>query len=140
MKWAALILLFLYSILASAQDYSERQSFDPNVKTGATSVSSDKKKDAPVADEFPEKLEYFIINDPQKVLYGNPCVEEVTHSLGFRYMLVPMTKIDGYIDEDPVWHNFKTHVKLIFKNGPFYKSKVRKAIKTCAVSSGDFVG
>ncbi len=133
-------LLVFFSFQSFGQDYSDRESFDPDRGTETTKHKGKSNFDPAKSDNYPKKLEYFLISDPKKVLYGNPCVEEVIFDLGFKYMLIPETKIDGYINEDPVWHNFKTHMKLMFKNGPFYRSKVRKAIKSCRTASGDFVG
>ena len=138
------IILFTLSIgqaMGQAQaDYSARSDFNPEESTVTKSKVKD-KFDHTKTENYPKSLDFFIIDNPQKVLYGNPCVEEVTVKMGFKYQYIPDTRAPGYVNtQDPTWHNIKTHFKMMFKNGPFYKSKVRKAIKRCKKSSGDFVG
>ena len=136
------VVTYHASMGQASEDYSARSDFDPNESTVTKKPKSKKDKfDHTKTANYPKKLDYIVIDNPAKVLYGNPCVEEVTQKMGFKYQYIPDTRAPGYVNtEDPTWHNIKTHFKLMFKNGPFYKSKVRKAIKRCRKSSGDFVG
>ena len=78
--------------------------------------------------------------DPSETLMGNECVESYTRELGFEYVYpfsspgVPRN--DLYIFANNRWNG----LRLIFKNGLFWKRRVKKRIKACRLSSGDYRG
>ncbi len=88
-----------------------------------------------------KKTKYISIykTNPTKVLYGNRCVDEYTHKMGFEYILV-MPDRDGDVDVKMVASNIGNSILLTFKNGPFWSRKVKKKIKECRQSTGDYVG
>jgi hypothetical protein len=88
-----------------------------------------------------KKAKYISIyrTNPTKVLYGNRCVDEQTHKMGFEYVLV-MPDRNGDIDVKMVASNIGNSILLTFKNGPFWSQRIKKKIKECRQSSGDFVG
>ncbi len=87
-----------------------------------------------------KKVRYLIKKDTQNTSYGNPCVIEITRSKGFEY-LVTLKGQPGYKSEvQRGFHNFGVNVSLMFRNGPFWKSGLRKKIDDCRHKSGDYVG
>jgi hypothetical protein len=75
-----------------------------------------------------------------KVLYGNPCATEVTRSFGFEY-IPAFDSADEPRNDLAIWvHNFTNSVAIAFRYGPFWKRKVKKRIRYCAETSGDFNG
>ena len=87
-----------------------------------------------------KKVRYILKKDTQNTSYGNPCVVEVTRSKGFEY-LVTLKGQPGYESElQRGFHNFGVNVSLLFRNGPFWKTGLKKKIKDCRFKSGDYVG
>lgn len=74
------------------------------------------------------------------VLFGNPCVTEVTRSYGFEYMPA-FDSPDEPRNDLAIWfHNFTTSMAITFRHGLFWKRKVKKRIRYCAETTGDFNG
>ncbi len=139
-KYLLLVFILTSFEVFSQDDLSARSAISEDIPTIATDPNRNPDKmDASKTPDFPKKIEYLLTRKPTKVLYGNPCAEEVTYKYGFIYLLNPKLDQNEFGNENAFWHNFKTHFKLMFKNGPFYKSKVRKEIRVCRESSGDFV-
>ncbi|GJM30747.1 MAG: hypothetical protein DHS20C17_33820 [Cyclobacteriaceae bacterium] len=87
-----------------------------------------------------KKIRYLLKRDTQHTSYGNPCVVEITRSKGFEY-LVTLKGQPGYESEaQRGLHNFTVNIALLFRNGPFWKSGLRKKIEDCRQKSGDYVG
>jgi len=87
-----------------------------------------------------KKIRYILKKDTQNTSYGNPCVVEITRSKGFEYM-VTLKGQPGYESEfQRGMHNFTVNVALLFRNGPFWKSGLKKKIADCRRKSGDYVG
>ena len=87
-----------------------------------------------------KKVRYILKKDTQNTSYGNPCVAEVTRSKGFEY-LVTLKGQPGYESEiQRGFHNFGVNVALLFRNGPFWKSGLKKKMEDCRFKSGDYVG
>ncbi|WP_221406531.1 hypothetical protein [Reichenbachiella sp. 5M10] len=86
------------------------------------------------------KLSYIYVDSGRRLLYGNPCALEVTHNMGFEYVLEH--RPDQTSREQ--WRRFQNNLwvktKLIFTKGPWWKSTVNKRFKECAQASGDFRG
>jgi hypothetical protein len=77
---------------------------------------------------------------PNDFLVGNNCVTEYTKTLGFEYTY-PFTQPN----EQPnhlysFFHNVHTHMRLTRRLGFGWKRKVKRRIKQCKTSSGDFRG
>lgn len=76
----------------------------------------------------------------KKVLYGNQCVNDVTHKFGFEY-IPAFDSADEPRNDLQIWsHNFFTSLGISFRHGLFWKRKVKKRIKYCVESSGDYNG
>lgn len=59
---------------------------------------------------------------------------------GFEYMPAFDSAEEPRNDLEIWAHNFFTSLSITFKKGLFWKRKVKKRIKYCAESSGDFNG
>ncbi len=73
-------------------------------------------------------------------LIGNSCVEEYTRKLGFVY-IQPFLSPEFPVKVLDQWVN-NTWVKTIvlLRKGPCWQRKLRKRIRFCRESSGDFIG
>jgi hypothetical protein len=86
------------------------------------------------------KIRYIISNNTGRTLYGNKCVEEFTSKMGFRYLAIPPGQPGNRSKFGRFIHNFGVKTVLLFRNGPFWKHKVKKRIRECRQKMGDFVG
>jgi hypothetical protein len=87
-----------------------------------------------------KRFKYLYAYNMRKVLYGNQCVNDVTHQFGYEYIPAFDSAKEPRNDLQIWFHNFFTSVGITFKHGLFWKKKVKKRIKYCAESSGDFNG
>jgi len=86
------------------------------------------------------RYRYLYAYNMKKVLYGNQCVHDVTRKFGFEY-IPAFDSAEEKRNDLEIWaHNFVTNIAITFKHGFLWKRKVRKRIKYCAESSGDFNG
>ena len=75
-----------------------------------------------------------------KYLVGNDCMVEYTRSLGFEYVAwveyphEEMGPIAFHV------YNLTSRIRLFFKAGPFWKTKVNRKLPECRRASGDFIG
>ncbi len=131
------IRLSLCVFLAGATLTSYAQDGPPS-STSNTGIG--KKSKSSEGKQRKKKIRYILKKDTQKTLYGNPCVVEVTQEKGFEY-LVQLKGQPGYESEmQRAFHNFGVNFALLFRNGPFWKSGIRKKIEACRKKSGDYVG
>jgi len=130
-KWFVLFALCLSICTLQAQD-------NPPTSTSNTGIG--KKSKSKEGRQKKEKIRYILKKDTQKTLYGNPCVVEVTRDKGFEYT-VQLKGQPGYESEmQRAFHNFGVNFALLFRNGPFWKTGIRKKIEACRSQSGDYVG
>jgi hypothetical protein len=67
-------------------------------------------------------------------------VNDVTHQFGYEY-IPAFDSAEEPRNDLEIWvHNFFTSVGITFRHGLFWKKKVKKRIRYCADSSGDFNG
>ena len=133
MKWCLLLVFLL------AMEPLIGQSTPPE---GTSNTDFDKKNrtEQKKSKSKSKKIRYIIKKDTQNTSYGNPCVAEVTRSKGFEY-LVTLKGQPGYETElQRGFHNFGVNFTLLFRNGPFWKSGLKKKIENCRFKSGDYVG
>ena len=88
-------------------------------------------------------LIYIYVDDNDEWLVGDECVMRYTGERG--YMMAPQNDFAGVVAKEVStkgvgWHNFKASFKLLFKLGPGWKSRLRRQVRQCRNSSGNFVG
>jgi hypothetical protein len=130
------LLAFVYAFL-SLLIFSVGTSFAQD-KTGATDTETkiNRKKEAPKK----RKPVYIVKNNTKGILYGNRCFLDVQRSMGFEYLVQPKGKPLNRSELGRNLHNFGIKFILCFRNGPFWKIKLKKKKKECRKLSGDFVG
>jgi len=87
-----------------------------------------------------KNLLQLIEKDTRNILYGNKCFEEFTYQLGFEYVVEPPGEPGSRSNMKRFFHNFGAKFILIFKAGPFWKSRVNKKVRECRALMGDFTG
>jgi len=79
-------------------------------------------------------------NSAKESLIGNSCVEEYTRKLGFVY-IQPYLSPEYTVKVLNQWvNNAWVKTIVLFRKGPFWQRKLRKRIRYCRESSGDFIG
>lgn len=113
-------------------------------KTGPAGLPMSSTTDFYNAEKFESKEKhrdrYLYAHNMRKILYGNPCVTEVTKAFGFEY-IPAFDSPDEPRNDLQIWaHNFVTSIAITFRHGLLWKRKVKKRIRYCAETSGDFNG
>ena len=130
-------LIFFFMLFLAIRAYSQQSTGD-DIATQAT--DSDARPDAQKMGPKKDKVSYLIKNNPTGTLYGNPCFREVSHGFGFEYLIVPAGIAPNANSLSRSMHNLGVNVKLFFRNGPFWKSRMKKKFERCKYGYGDFVG
>jgi hypothetical protein len=128
-------LLYVFFIPALAQDIPPQEG-----PTSGTDIFHKAPPKPTKEYKSSEDLLQIVKRDTKKILYGNKCFEEYTYKLGFEYVVEPFGRPESRSEVNRFFHNFGVKFILIFKSGPFWKSKVNKRIRNCRVQMGDFAG
>ena len=83
---------------------------------------------------------YWVKNTSRGLLIGNPCMEEVMDDMGFVYLVQPKGQHLNKNELQRNLHNFFAKMGIMFRNGPFWKFKLKKWRGRCGAETGDFVG
>ena len=100
------------------------------------------RKDSNKAFNKPKRKKYAFIYVPDgdKILYGNQCVLEQTHKMGFEYVVEPRKIAGSKTWKGKFLNNLWVKTKLVVTRSPFWKLILKKKIKECRNMSGDLVG
>jgi hypothetical protein len=133
-KSPILLIAGLFFMISCASQKSKKK--DPFVFSSTTDFYNAEKFEG----EQRIRFRYLYAYNMKKVLYGNQCVNDVTRKFGFEY-IPAFDSAEEKRNDLEIWaHNFMTNIAITLKHGFFWKRKVRKRIKYCAESSGDFNG
>ncbi|MEP1035013.1 hypothetical protein [Ekhidna sp.] len=100
------------------------------------------RKDSNKRANKPKRKKYALIYVPNanNILYGNLCVLEETHKMGFEYLVEPTNIAGSKTWKGKLLNNLWVKSKLVVTRSPFWKIILNKKIKKCRVLSGDLVG
>jgi hypothetical protein len=84
--------------------------------------------------------EHIVTTHLRNIGYGNKCVTEATHKLGFTYVPMPINEVERRSAFYYFIHNQATRFKITLKNGPFWQHTLKKRIKECLQITGDLTG
>lgn len=130
--------IILLSLLLSCGEVLSQGDARNNFSTQATDPHA--KPNARRMGPRQRTILFLIKNNPQGTLYGNPCFKEVSHRFGFEYLLAPVGMAPYRYNFSRSMHNLGVNVLLFFRNGPFWKLRVKKKFHECKYGYGDFVG
>lgn len=130
-----ILMISLVGVECRAQESDEIKRDLPTEKV-AFKVEDDSKANRPKK----KKIRYIIKNGTSGILYGNPCVLQVTRRMGFEYAVQTPLLPGSTIEPRRLWNNFKVKLLLTLKYGPFWKISLNKRLKECGIKSGDRVG
>lgn len=134
MNKSGFLLILCFCFLMTSKESFSQEGVATNKTDSNTSVkqSRDEKKGA---------KRYMLIyhKNTKGILYGNPCMMEVTRSMGFEYAVAPKGTKGYRTEAGRVVHNFGVKTVLFVKN-PFWKIKVNRKLKECRIKTGDYTG
>jgi hypothetical protein len=133
-KYYFFLVLLLYSLQVCAQ-------VENNLTAAPKKSSRSEKKEKPRIKtpklQVPLRI---VVTDIRNIGYGNRCVGETTQRLGFTYVPMPIQEVERRSRFHYFLHNQSVKLKMTLKNGPFWHKKLKKSIKRCLQSTGDFTG
>ena len=127
------IILLFSRIDAAGQDINEG-------KFSTQATDEDAKPDARKMGPKEEKYLYIIKDNSEGTLYGNPCFKEVSHEFHFEYLIAPKGLKPNRNNFTRDFHNLGVNIILFFRNGPFWKARMKKKFQQCKYGYGDYVG
>jgi hypothetical protein len=77
------------------------------------------------------------VRSSEQVLYGNKCAEDEAKRMGIEFVLLSKDIGYGMSESNRRWSNFKTGCRVFFKNGFFWKKRLKKRIRLCREATGD---
>ena len=83
---------------------------------------------------------HWVKKDARGLLIGNPCMEKVFRDMGFVYLVQPKGQRGNKTNFGRFTHNFFAKFGILFRNGPFWKFKLKKKRKDCRAQTGDYNG
>ena len=108
---------------------------------GDTPTTNTNPKYSPRDKDYRQKtLIHWVKPNAKGLLIGNKCMEEVTNKMGFVYLVQPQGQQGHKSEFGRLTHNFFAKIGIFFRNGPFWKFKLKKKAKECRRLTGDFVG
>ncbi len=87
-----------------------------------------------------QRSHQIVTTNLRNIGYGNRCVTEATHKLGFTYVPMPINEVERRSAFYYFMHNQAARFKVTLKSGPFWQHKLKKRIKECRRTTGDFTG
>ena len=132
----------LFSAILIATGLASFAQKDKTVREEMPTENLEMRKDSNKRVNKPKKKKYGLIYVPNadKILYGNPCVLEETHKMGFEYIVEPRNMNGSKSWKGKFLNNLWMKTKLVVTRSPFWKLILNKKIKKCREMSGDLVG
>ena len=126
------LLLILFSTSALAQE---------DLKFGDTPTTNKNPKYKQRKKDFKRKhVIHWVKKDTRGLLIGNPCMERVFADMGFVYLVQPKGQRNNKTNFGRFTHNFAAKFRILLRNGPFWKFKLKKKTKDCRRQTGDYTG
>jgi hypothetical protein len=86
------------------------------------------------------RLAHWIKNNSKGLLIGNACMNEITHSMGFQYVIQIKGQPGNRHEFGRFMNNIGAKTTIFFRNGPFWKIKLNRKRKDCRRLTGDHLG
>lgn len=131
-------LLFIVCLASHAEAQQEEKEIYDYFPSENIDASKDfnKKVNKPKQ----KSISFIIKNSNSKLLYGNPCVIDETHRMGFEYS-IQIRGLPGSVNGwSRFWKNAGVRLKLAVTKGPWWKLTLNNRIKDCRKRSGELIG
>ena len=87
-----------------------------------------------------KRLARWIKKDSKGLLMGNACMDDVIHDMGFEYVIQTKDQPCNRHGFGKFINNLGVKTIILFKNGPFWKFKLKRKRKECLRLTGDHLG
>ena len=133
------LLAFISIIFLSLSCLAQKEK---SVEEELPSENLEMRKDSNKRSNRPKrkKIDLIYVPNADNILYGNPCVLEETHKMGFEYIVEPTTLPGSKTWTGKFLNNLWVKTKLVVTRSPFWKLILNNKIKKCRKMSGDLVG
>lgn len=119
-----------YSVAQDKLDFGDTPTTNLNPK-----YKSDKK------DYKAKRPVQWVKNSPKDLMLGNPCMDEVTDEMGFVYVVQTKNQTYGRMSGFArFWHNLAAKSRIMLKNGPLWKFKLKRKRKRCEALTNNYMG
>lgn len=127
-----LALLILLSTSAMAQK---------QLKFGDTPTTNKNPKYKQRAKDYKRKhVIHWVKKETKGLMIGNPCMERVFAEMEFVYLIEGKGQRNRKNGIQRFAHNFAAKARIFWRNGPFWKFKLKKKRKECRRQTGDYTG
>lgn len=132
MRYIFLCILFLAASSAFGQE---------KLKFGDTGTTNTSPTYKPNNKNFKRKRPIeWVKNSSAGLLIGNKCMDNIYEEMGFVYVIQTKQQSRRLTGFERFFHNMVSKFRIMLKNGPFWKFKLKKKRKECRRLSGDYVG
>lgn len=136
MKFIQLILFLLISHHAFAQVKVIKE------KSNVTGQENEWKivgKDAIVVRDSGSHYIQIHIRETKDALYGNRCAEVAAQKMGIEFIIIPKDIGFGMKLKHFFGTNLNSYIRAFFKNGFFWRKRLKKKIQQCREMTGDYI-
>ncbi|PKQ66564.1 hypothetical protein [Raineya orbicola] len=143
MKYFGLIVLYLLSLPSFAQ--KENKALGTKIikeKSKITGQENEWKitgRDAVVMRDSGSRYIQIHITESKEVLYGNRCAEIEAQKMGIEFIIIPKDIGYGMSRKNIFFTNLHAHFRAFWKNGFFWKKRLKKRIRHCRDATGDYI-
>jgi len=96
-------------------------------------------KDAVVVRDSGTRYTQIYIRSTQDILYGNTCAEQAAKKMRVEFIIIPKNIGFGMKISNILGTNLVGHLKAFFRNGFFWRKRLKKKIQRCREMTGDYI-
>ncbi|MDX1903483.1 MAG: hypothetical protein SFU27_04935 [Thermonemataceae bacterium] len=96
-------------------------------------------KDAVVVRDSGTRYTQIYIRSTQEILYGNTCAEQASKKMRVEFIIIPKDIGFGMKLRNIFGTNLQGHLKAFFRNGFFWRKRLKKKIQRCREMTGDYI-
>jgi hypothetical protein len=129
--------VMLISFLSLAWIASAQQTPPDFVPTNTVNQKKIKPKEVVPKEKHYAKL---YVKKPKGTLYGNPCAIDMTHRMGFEYVVQSKGMMQSKTKVGTILNNTGVKTKLVLTRTPFWKMILNKKLQDCRRDTRDGIG
>ena len=96
-------------------------------------------RDAVIVRDSSSNYIQIYVKNSGSILYGNHCAELIAKKKHIEFVVIPANIGYGMSRTDIFFNNLEGHCRAFFRNGFFWRKRLRKQIMACKTGTDDFV-
>lgn len=138
---AFIFLMFSVSLLAQKKknDLGTKIIKEKSQITGQENEWKITGRDAVVMRDSGSRYIQIHITESKEALYGNRCAEMEAQKMGIEFIIIPKDIGYGMTKKNIFFTNLNAHFRAFWKNGFFWKKRLKKRIRRCRDATGDYI-